>query len=78
MEELEQLSKRRSEAEGGDVNGVVVSPEEARKLRRLSILAGFDRKISKVRKSLLLLKRFVKNVSKNWTKISQLICQYIR
>jgi hypothetical protein len=50
MEELEQLSKRRSEAEGGDANGVVVSPEEARKLRRLSILAGFDRKISKVRK----------------------------
>ena len=30
-----------------------MSPEEARKLRRLSILAGFDKKLSKVRKKIL-------------------------
>ena len=51
MEELEQLSKR-CQKEGGasgvDPEGLVVSPEEAKKLRRLSILAGFDKKISTV------------------------------
>ena len=48
MEELEQLSKRKGETvDGVEVSGVVVSPEEARKLRRLSILAGFDKKLSK-------------------------------
>lgn len=56
MEELEQLSKRLKGEDGADgAEGLVVSPEEAKKLRRLSILAGFDKKISKVRlKSLLL------------------------
>jgi hypothetical protein len=53
MEELEQLSKRNGEfVDGVQVSGVVVSPEEARKLRRLSILAGFDKKLSKASFSL--------------------------
>jgi hypothetical protein len=48
VEELERLSKRHQGEEGGEVEGLVVSPEEAKHLRRLSILAGFDKKISKV------------------------------